>query len=65
MRLVGVDEAASYLGLSRHTLGRWARAGEAPSYRVGGRRLYDLDELEGWIQKHREGPPVKEDPTDG
>ena len=45
--------AAAYLGVKEKTLAMWQLEGKGPSsVRVGGRRFYFKDELDGFI--HRE-----------
>ncbi len=31
------------------------RKGDIPSYKVGGKRLFDQEEILGWMKQHREG----------
>ena len=50
MRIVPITVAAEYVGLSTVTLGRYARQGKCPSFRVGSRVLFDLNELERWVR---------------
>lgn len=44
--LVDTKQAAAHLGISIPTLIRRRDAGEVPAYRLGGRILYDLDEID-------------------
>jgi len=46
-------EAASFLKISVSTLNRVMREGNMPSYKIGGRRLFDKTELIEWVKKHR------------
>jgi excisionase family DNA binding protein len=54
-------EAAQYLGLSPNTLARWAVDGTPglPYYRIGGRAIYDLEDLDAFRARRRIGPPVE------
>ena len=56
-----VDEAADYLGVSKHLMNKWrmaARAGEGPDWvRLGKRRVgYVKADLDAFIQRNRGGP---------
>ena len=43
-------EAATYLGISRSTLARWAMLREGPRYhKIGGKALYKLADLNQYI----------------
>lgn len=43
--------------LSVHTLRYWRKVGIGPpAYKVNGRVLYDLDEVEGWLRSHLDAP---------
>lgn len=58
-RLLSIDEAAAFLGLSVQTLYSWRYRGIGPkSYRVGGRAKYRLSELERWLQEQAIVPGV-------
>ncbi|MHB1669238.1 helix-turn-helix domain-containing protein [Thiomonas sp.] len=51
--LVGVDEAARILGVSKSLLNRDRRTGEAgnvPCIRIAGRALYSPSQLIGWAE---------------
>ena len=48
-----LKEAASFLKISVATLNRVMREGKIPSYKIGGRRLFDKAELVEWVKKHR------------
>ena len=53
-RLLNVQEAARFLGLSVSTLNKMRMTGAGAPYRKLGRRvLYDLRELEEWAREHR------------
>ena len=58
-RLVGVGDAATYLGVSPASLRRWSDQGLLRVYRTpGGQRRYsvgDLDEFVGTMLKHAPG----------
>ncbi len=48
-----LKEAASFLKISVATLNRVMREGKIPSYKIGGRRLFDKVELVEWVKKHK------------
>lgn len=49
-------QAADYLGLARQTLYQWRWENDGskpPSYRIGNRVYYDLEDLDEWIAQHK------------
>jgi len=46
-------EAATFLKISVATLNRVMREGKIPTYKIGGRRLFDKVELVNWVKEHR------------
>lgn len=50
-RYLTLDEAAQYLALSRRSLQRCIAAGDVPAYKVRGRVLLRLDQLDAWIDR--------------
>ncbi len=53
-RLMTRPEAAEYLRLSGKTLARWAWAGKGPAFiKAGGKVLYDVADLDAWLDGHR------------
>ena len=53
--LLGVEELADYMGVPKATLYKWNSEGTSPPrYRIGRRILYRLDEVDDWIEAHRE-----------
>ncbi|MDQ2726808.1 MAG: helix-turn-helix domain-containing protein [Actinomycetota bacterium] len=52
-RLVPVETAAAYLGVSRATIERLVHRGELPFVKVGGSTRYDVDDLDGYIDTNR------------
>ena len=55
MPLIGVNDVARLLGVSRDTVYRLLRDDELASYRVGRRLRFRTDELAAYIELHREG----------
>ena len=49
-RLIGVREAATYLGIQRSTLYTWAERGKITSVKIGARLLFDLQDLDQFIE---------------
>ena len=43
--LLSIDDAASALSISKHTVIKWVKAGVIPSVKVGSRRLISSDDL--------------------
>jgi predicted site-specific integrase-resolvase len=60
-RRLDSSEAADFLGVLPATLANWRYAGRSPAfYRVGGKIIYDLKELEQWLEERRSVPtPAK------
>jgi excisionase family DNA binding protein len=59
-RLLSIEQAARFLGISVATLYDLKARGEITSVRIRGRRLFDPADLERFIDAHREGasPPA-------
>lgn len=54
--LLSPSEAASRLGIHVSTLKRHTRKGAIPSVKTpGGWHRYRLDELDAWLESHRNG----------
>jgi excisionase family DNA binding protein len=47
-------QVAELLGVHENWVYDQAVSGGLPSYKIGGTRRFDPDELRGWIAKHRE-----------
>ena len=47
-------QVAELLGVHENWVYDQAASGELPSYKIGGTRRFDPDELRGWIAEHRE-----------
>ena len=50
-----VKEACELIRMSRVTLHRLINKGMVPSYKVGGKRLFNRRELIQWVKSQREG----------
>lgn len=51
------SEAGKLLRLSRQTIHRFIARREIPSYKIGGRRLFDKEELVEWVKRHKDQSP--------
>jgi excisionase family DNA binding protein len=49
-RLLDAKEAAMYLSISRANLYQWIERGKIKSLKLGGRRLFDILELNDFIE---------------
>ncbi|MCK4815065.1 helix-turn-helix domain-containing protein [bacterium] len=49
-RLLNVRDAANYLSISRANLYIWLKSGKIISYKLGGRRLIDINDLNLFIE---------------
>jgi excisionase family DNA binding protein len=52
--LMTARQVAELLGVHENWVYDQAANGELPSYKIGGTRRFDPDELRGWIAEHRE-----------
>ena len=52
-RLLSIELAAEYLGVSRATVERLVFRGELPIVKIGGATRYDVDDLDGYINSNR------------
>lgn len=52
--LIRVREAGSVLQMCDAQIYTLAKAGQIPSYKIGRRRLFRLDELNDWIKTKRQ-----------
>lgn len=53
-RLLSVKEAADYLSISRSKLYQWTTIGKILSLRIDGRRLFDVLDLDIFIENLKE-----------
>ena len=52
--MMTVRHVAELLGVHENWVYDQAASGELPSYKIGGTRRFDPEELRGWIAEHRE-----------
>ncbi len=61
--MLTVRQVAELLGVHEDWVYDQAASGELPSYKLGGARRFDPDEVRGWIAEHRtterEQPPKR------
>ena len=50
-RLLDAKSAAEYLSISRAKLYEWVDAGKIPSIKIDSRRLFDILELNDFVEK--------------
>jgi excisionase family DNA binding protein len=59
-------QVADLLGVHENWVYDQAASGQLPSYKLGGTRRFDPDELRGWIAEHRDAghtePPRRSPP---
>jgi len=56
--MVAQPEAARRMGVTTRTLHRWRRAGLITAHVVQGRVYFRLDDIQAFLAKHREEPPL-------
>jgi excisionase family DNA binding protein len=52
--MMTVRQVAELLGVHENWVYDQAASGGLPSYKIGGTRRFDPDELRGWIAEHRQ-----------
>ena len=55
-RLINANAAARFLSISRASLYRLVSKNQVPSVKIGGRRLFDLTELNKFVDQLRTDP---------
>jgi len=51
---LNIDELSEYLGMKKSSLYARVEAGEIPHYRVGRLLRFRLEDIEGWMDGHRQ-----------
>jgi excisionase family DNA binding protein len=59
--MMTVRQVAELLGVHENWVYDQAASGELPSYKLGGTRRFDPDELRSWIAEHREAERTQPD----
>jgi len=54
-RLVGVDELARELGISRHTVYSWVSQRRIPFLKVGRLLRFDIHLIDAWLRQQADG----------
>jgi len=52
-KLINKKELAEYLSLSIYTIDTWVCQSRIPYVKMGRRVLFDLDEVDKWIEKQK------------
>jgi excisionase family DNA binding protein len=52
--MMTVRQVAELLGVHENWVYDQAASGELPSYKIGGTRRFDPDDVHDWIEQHRE-----------
>jgi excisionase family DNA binding protein len=60
--MMTVHQVAELLGVHENWVYDQAATGELPSYKIGGTRRFDPDELRGWIAEHRQAERKQPEP---
>jgi excisionase family DNA binding protein len=62
--MMTVHQVAELLGVHENWVYDQAATGELPSYKIGGTRRFDPDELRGWIAEHRQAERKQPEPRE-
>jgi len=54
-RLLNVKKASDFLSISRSKLYQWIKAGKIKSIKVEGRRLFDVQDLDQFVEELKRG----------
>jgi excisionase family DNA binding protein len=54
-----INEASRFLKISASTFNRLFRKENIPSYKIGGRRLFEKTELVEWVKQHKSQATTK------
>ncbi len=65
IRLLSVEEAATYLGVRKSTIYSWAWRRKIPSVKMGRRLLFDLEDLDRIIKERKRGLEPSPDQEQG
>jgi len=52
MQLLTVKEISKILRLSPHTLRKWIQLGKVPIVRMGGKTLFNYEDISAFVSKH-------------
>ena len=62
-KLIGIADAAQYVGLSTHTVYTMVSQRRIPYVKVGRLVKFDLTQLDAWIHKHTVMPVLQASPA--
>ncbi len=57
-KYISIKEVSKLINLGVGAIYNLIKAGKMPSYKVGGKRLFDKEEILEWMKEHREGMPL-------
>ena len=52
-KLIGIQEAADYLGISKNTLYGWVNMKKIPYYKISRLLKFTLDDLNEWVTEQK------------
>lgn len=64
-KILKMSEVAEMLRLNYCTMSRKAKSGEIPSFKIGGRILFRLSSINGWIDAQEEKNELEHSKKDG
>ena len=50
---IGIDQAASYMGVSKETIRNWIKKTDIPAHKIGKLWKFKQSELDAWIKGGR------------
>ncbi|MGO5307776.1 helix-turn-helix domain-containing protein [Agathobacter sp. LCP21S3_B2] len=50
---IGIDQAASYMGVSKETIRSWIKKTDIPAHKIGKLWKFKRSELDAWIKSGR------------
>lgn len=50
---IGIDQAASYMGVSKETIRNWIKKTDIPAHKIGKLWKFKQSELDTWIKSGR------------
>ena len=50
---IGIDQAASYMGVSKETIRNWIKKPDIPAHKIGKLWIFKQSELDAWIKSGR------------
>lgn len=54
VKLLTVEDLSELTSFSKQTIWGWAREGKVPCYRIGNKYRFRADEINGWVEEHRQ-----------